>query len=320
MKNIYIASCKPDGGIYHCDFENGKLKKRGFYPLDRPMFLAIHNDKMYVVLRQTDGDFSGVCSAAINPDGTLGSFSAPVSTEGIVACHICISDDRIYTTNYLSGSISLITDKCEKTVTHSGKGPHPTRQTEPHTHYVNTTPDGKYLVSTDLGIDTVFVYDHDLNEISSAKVPEGHGARHLVFSPDGTRMYCANELASTVSVFDYNDGKLTLLGTYPALPKDFVGQSTLAAIRISPDGKYLYASNRGHDSITCFEIYGDSLRCLSHTPCGGESPRDFDIKDGYLFCTNEVSGNVTVFSCNGANIVKLDTELEAPGALCVIFG
>ncbi len=322
MKNIYIASCAKDGGIYLCDFENETLSTREIYPCDRPMFLAKSGNKFYTVLRQACGDFSALVNSSVNEDGTLSDFGSPVSTEGIVACHLCVHENDVYFTNYLSGSVSRIRNGvCDKLSVHSGKGVHQTRQDAPHTHFVGITPDGNHLVSTDLGIDTIFVYDFDLNIVSKAAVPAGHGARHLVFSKDGKKMYCANELASTVSVFNYDaqSASLSLLGTYPALPHGFDGQSTIAAIRISDDGKYLYTSNRGHDSITCFEICGDTLNALSHTPCGGKSPRDFNIKDGLLFCTNEVSGNVTVFECNGANLKKLDAELSVPGALCVIF-
>ncbi len=322
MKNIYVAACAPDGGVYLCDFENEKLSVREFYPFDSPMFLAKSGDKMYIELRKTDGENSGILECNIAPDGTLSNFGAPVSTKGIVACHLCVHDSDVYCVNYLSGSVSRIRNGvCDKLDVHTGHGPHPTRQEAAHTHYINVTPDGKYLVSTDLGLDTVYIYDFDLGVHSTAKVPDGHGCRHVVFNHEGTRMYCVNELASTVTVFIYSDGTLVPLGTYPALPPDYDGVSTAAAIRISDDGKYLYVSNRGHDSITCFEITdSDTLEIRSYTPCGGKRPRDFDIKDGYLFSTNEETNDVTVFRCEGPKLTLLDTKIDAEGALCVIFG
>ena len=322
MKNIYIAACAEDGGVYLCDFENEKLTVREFYKFASPMFLAKSGSKMYIELRKTDGENSGILECDIAEDGTLSNFGIPVSTKGVVACHLCVHDSDIYCVNYVSGSVARIRNGvCDRLDVHTGKGPHPTRQDKAHTHYINVTPDGKYLVSTDLGLDTVFVYDFDLNVHSKAKVPDGHGARHLVFNHEGNRMYCVNELTSTVTVFIYSDGTLEPLGTYPALPPDFDGVSTAAAIRISDDGRYIYVSNRGHDSITCFEIMpSDVLEVRSYTPCGGKRPRDFDIKDGYLFSTNEETNDVTVFRCEGAKLTKLDTKIDAKGALCVIFG
>ena len=307
--DFYVASCEKDGGIYECRYSGGKAGILSVTHLDRPMYMITDGEKMHVILREYfDKSHSAIVSLDIE-NGKLTNCSDAISTEGVVACHLCKLDGAIYAVNYLSGSI---TKPGYKTVTHSGSGPNRKRQDMPHTHYIESF-DGKYLLSTDLGTDEIYVYDKDLNEISRAKVPEGHGARHLAYA--GGYVYCANELKSTVSVFEYSDGRLNIKNTIGTLPSDFKGESTVAAIRIK-DG-YVYVSNRGHDSISVMKIEGDSLRLVTTVPCGGESPRDFDIFGNLLICTNETSGNVTFFEIKNSIPLRLEAELKIKSALCV---
>ena len=231
---------------------------------------------------------------------------------GIVPCHLSVIDGDVYTVNYLSGNVVKIPDTVSA---HSGRGPHPTRQTEAHTHFVSPTPDGKYVLCTDLGIDSIFIYTRNLEKVSVAKVPDGYGARHLAFSDDGKLVYCVNELISSVSVFDYDDGKLAYLDTYDCLP-DFKEKNTAAAIRVN--GKYLYISNRGADTITRLEINGKTLRLLENTPCGGKNPRDFLVVDDLVFCTNEFTNDVTVLKLKDGKPALTDVKLDMPNPLCVI--
>ncbi len=310
MKHIYITSCDKAGGIHHYTFENGKLEFCEKVDLDRPMYAVIDNGRAYVLLRQIseETNFGGLVSFDIDKNGCLVNGTTPQTSQGIVPCHLCVEGGDVYAVNYLSGNVVKFPDKV---VTHMGKGVHPTRQDMAHTHFVTVTDDKKYLLCTDLGVDTVFVYDRDLNPVSCAKVPDGSGPRHLCIG--GEYVYCVNELSNDVSVFSFKDGRLTLLGTYAAIP-DFVGQSTAAAIRLYK-GR-LYVSHRGADCISCFEIQGEKLRLLWNKPCGGQAPRDFDIVDGYIICTNE-GGNVAVLKLNddGADIVSDDIKMPDP--LCV---
>ena len=166
-------------------------------------------------------------------------------------------------------------------------------------------------------MDKIIVYDHELHRISEASVPAGEGCRHLDYSPDGKFVYCANELGSSVSVFAYENGLLKLLDTYKALPEGFNGQNTAAAIRVSPDGKILYVSHRGHDSVCAFDIVGGCrLENPEWTKIAGSSPRDFNFAGNYMFCANE-KPKVTIFKVDGKRLEKLDDELDIPGALCV---
>lgn len=310
MKHIYISSCDKSGGIYHYAFENGNLNFVNKTPLDRPMYAIVRERKLYVILRETDvaTHFGGLLSFDIDCSGNLVNATEIESTNGICPCHLEVTGNEKFIVNYLSGNLVKVG---EKTVSHSGKSIHPTRQEAAHTHFVAVSTDQQYVLCSDLGLDTVFVYDRKLNDVSSAKVPEGSGCRHLCFH--GNLVYCVNELSSDVSVFTFENGILTLLGTYDAIP-DYKRESTAAAIRVYENR--LYVSHRGADCVSCFEICGDTLKLLWNTPCGGHAPRDFNVVDGYLICANE-GGNISVLRLfdNGAELISNDIQMRDP--LCV---
>ena len=313
MKHIYILSCETNGGIYHYLFENGEFQFVEKTSLDRPMYAIIRDNKMYVILREVDTKthFGGILSFDIAENGSLINPTNTENTNGIVPCHLEVLRNNKYVVNYLSGNIVKIN---EKTVTHSGKGVHPTRQEAPHTHYVCASPDKKYILCTDLGSDKIFVYDENLNEKHSVKFPDGSGPRHLCFSDDAQYLYCVNELSNDVSVLEWNNGAPILKNTYSAIP-DFKGQSTAAAIRIK--GECLYISNRGADTISRFKIVGDKLELLENTYCGGKGPRDFNIIDDYIICTNENSNDVMVLKIENGKPVLTGERLEIGCPLCV---
>lgn len=316
IKRIYILSCETDGGIYHCLFENGKFQFIDKTTLDRPMYGVIRDDRIYVILREIDSEthFGGILSFDIDENGKLINPTKIESTNGIVPCHLEVVDDKKYVVNYLSGNIVTVG---EKAVAHSGKGVHPTRQEASHTHYVCASPDKKYILCTDLGLDKIFIYDENLTEKYTVKMPDSSGPRHICFSQDGEFLYCVNELSNDVSVFEWNNGNPILKGTYSAIP-DFKCESTAAAIRIKD--KYLYISNRGANTISRFEIIGDKLILLDNTYCGGEGSRDFDIIDDYIICTNENSNNVTVLKLENGKPVLTNEKIEIGSPLCIIGG
>lgn len=313
MKHIYISSCDRDGGIYHYLFRDGTLEFCDKTPLDRPMYTVTYGGRLYVLLREIDesNHFGGVMSFEIAEDGSLCHPSEVVSTKGICPCHLTVTDDELYVVNYLSGNIVSTSGKESK---HTGGGINLPRQDTAHTHYVNLSPDKKYLLCCDLGLDRIDTYDFDLNVVSSAKVPSGHGARHLAYASDGKYIYCANELGSTVSVFAYEDGALRLQSTYSSI-SETTKENTAAAIRYH-DG-CVYVSNRGEDTIVCFKATKDTLSFVSRTPTGGASPRDFDFCGDHLICTNENTNNITVFAVNGGVLVPTDEVTAVKNPLCV---
>ena len=307
--DFYIAGCSKDGAVYHCGFDETGAHIKSVTEISEPMYLAREGNQMHILLRECyDNRIGGVCTAEILNDGSLGEPSAPVSTEGVVPCHLCILGGRIYCVNYISGSVARIPDRL---VTHSGCGVNPKRQEGPHTHYINSF-DGKYLLCTDLGCDEIYTYDSELREVSRVSLPAGSGPRHLISCKD--KIFCVNELGNTVSAFNYTDGKLNYLYSKPLFDGDT--ESTAAAIRVY--GRFLYVSNRGHDSISVFSMDGEELELIECVDCGGKSPRDFNIIDDILICTNEASDNVTFFKLSGGIPQKLDFELNIKQPLCVI--
>lgn len=318
MRDIYIAECVPEGGLYHYKMDaEGIVTFCEKTEILSPMYMAKQNGKMFVLENKWEDGNSGLSVYAIGEDGALGAKLSEASTRGVCACHLCVTEtETVYAVNYVSGSVVKIPGDL---VVHAGEcGPAKPRQDVPHTHYVNVTPDGKYFLVTDLGLDTIFVYDKDLNKISETKAPAGAGPRHLVFSEDGKTCFCVNELDSTVSAYDYQDGELMPVDTVSILPEGFTEQNTAAAIRWH-DG-LIYASNRGHNSIACLSYEHRKLRVKSITDCGGKGPRDFDIFGDILICTNENSNNVTFFKVKGEELYKTQQELSLKGALCVISG
>ena len=311
---IYVLSCQTTengGGIYAYDLaENGELEKRAYFPCDRPMYAVKCEKSLCVLLRQPFENSQN--SGYFFVDENLQNATEIKDTQGVVACHLCVEKDDVYIVNYLSENIAKNGEVIAQRI---GKSLHPTRQTEPHTHFVGQTPDG-YLAVCDLGTDTLSVYDKNLTLISKSKVPFGYGIRHLVFSKDGKYIYAVNELVPSVSVFAYANGKAELVNTVKINCKN--EKANGAAIRLSDDGKYLYVSLREENAICVFEVDGEKLTFLQKVDCGGDSPRDFDICGKYLIVCNENSGNVVVYRTANRLITNKVAEISIKSALCVV--
>ena len=308
---MYFLSCEKEengGGVYAYHLtENGTLEERGYFACDRPMYALKCEKGLCVLLRQpfADSEFSGYFFIG----NDLKTATEIKSTQGKVACHLAVDGDAVYTVNYLSGNLV-------KNGTHiaqrEGKSVHSTRQTEPHTHFVCKTPDG-YFAVCDLGTDTLAIYDCDLRLFSEAKVPDGYGIRHLIFSNDGKFIYAVNELVPSVSVFTYKKGKAKLVETIKIDCQH--EKANGAAIRLSKDGKTLYASVREENAVAVYKVNGAALTHLQTLPCGGDSPRDIEVCEDYLVCANERSGNVTVYDLKKG---VFTAELALKNALCCV--
>ena len=313
--NIYILSCVENGGIYRYSFsDGGALNFVDKVTLDRPMYSIIENNKFYTILREPF--FEDTNSGLIVFDLDNGKLKNPtkiISTKGEVACHLCADNGLIYVVNYTSGSIIRMPDKLVK---HIGSSINKNRQATPHAHYVGLTPDNKYICAVDLGLDKIILYDKNLNFISNVSVKPGNGARHLIFSDNGKYAYCANELSSTVTVFSYNSGNLCFENEYTTFPEEFSENNAPAAIRFHKG--YIYVSNRGHNSIACYKTVENTLELIDFTNCGGCSPRDFNIYDDFLVCTNEESDNVVIFKILNGILVKIN-QISVPKPLCVCY-
>ena len=247
--HLYFASCVRNGGIYHYTLQGGTLCSKSRTVCDRPMYLYAEKGRLLALLRQpfTDSQNSGLISFTLDEEGNPAKTGEIVSTRGEVACHLCRFQGKTYVANYLSGSLWRSDGILD---VHQGKGVHQTRQEAPHVHYVTPSPDGTCLLAVDLGLDAIFSYDENLQVLDVAHVPAGHGSRHLAFSEDGQTVFCVNELASTVTVFDYKDGQLES-GKTPcrgASPRDFLIVEDM-----------LICTNEIENNVTFFRVEKEKL-------------------------------------------------------------
>ncbi len=310
---FYAADCDPEGGVYLFSLTDKGVKREGFAPLDRPMYLNFHGGFCRAVLRAPFGTKeSGVATLRVEPDGALSPVGGIEPTHGAVGCHLTATDAGVYVVNYTSGSVCKLPDTVDR---HEGRGADPARQSAPHTHCVIETPDGRALAVTDLGTDEIYLYDHDLRELSRACLPPGSGPRHLAFSADGKRAYCSCELSSEVAVLSYENGRLSYLFSVSTLPEGFSGENTTAAVRVREP--YLYVSNRGHDSIACFRLEGRTPVPLAVVPTGGASPWDFDLWKDNLVCANYKSGDLTFFTVKDGVPSPTGERVALRAPLCV---
>jgi len=314
--HVYIASCTVDGGIYHYHLDpTGTLDLVNITAMDSPKYMVIADGKMYIVRNDAASNGSGIQVYELDADGNLTNPSDVMPTMGTEGCHIAVVGDNVYCANYGSGSIIKMPDRL---VQHTGKGINPDRQAGPHAHFVGLTPDGNYLLAIDLGVDTVFQYDLDLNLVARTSIPAGHGPRHLVFSDDGRYCFIANELISSVTVCAYRNERLTVLDTVSTLPEGYMDVSYCAAIRWKDDK--IYVSNRGHNSVAVMSFADETLTLTSTFDCGGDFPRDMHLCGAFLLCTNQLSDDVTVFKADADGSYALVNTIHVKTPLCVTFG
>lgn len=330
---VYIGSySSPSGeGIYTfiLDRSSGKLT-RACSPvrIENPSYLAMSADGgcLYSVLetktyRGEKG--GGVAAFSVDASGGLSPLGGQ-PTLGEDPCYLSVDGrgEYLLAANYSGGSMAVfplakdgsILPQSSLTV-HSGSGPVPERQSEPHVHCTDFTPGERFVFAVDLGLDAVKLYRLDRargtvrpEPGAEMKLRPGSGPRHAVFRDALRTAYVVNEIASDLAVFRYGeDYRFEPLQYLSTLPAGFRGENTAAAVRLSPDGRFLYASNRGHDSIAAFRIRGDGLlEPAGFFPSGGRGPRDFaiDPRGEFLLAANEKSGNVSVF--------RLDRETGIP--------
>ena len=312
-----------------------------------PSFLALHPNGRFLYAAGESSEVGGakqggVTAFAIEPDGKL----KPLNTQpsgGNGPCHLAVDAQGrfVFTANYGSGSVAALPirkdgslDAPASTMQHAGSSVNQQRQEGPHAHCVNLSPDQRFLLACDLGLDKVMIYQlgakaHALsaNEPAFATVAPGSGPRHLAFDPRGKFVYVVNEMSSTVTVFAYDArrGALREVQTISTLPKDFTGQSWCAEIAVHPSGKFVYASNRGHDSIAVFaaERRAGRLAPVEFQPTQGRTPRHFalDPTGSWLLAENQASDNVVVFHVDtrtGA-LSASGQKLEVPSPVSAVF-
>ena len=319
-------------GIYKADFdtETGQLANLELFAAEpSPTYLAFdQNQHLYTVGSQDDK--GGI--AAYQTDGTLLNH---VVEEGAPHCYVAVDEKRnlVYAANYHKGQVlvykrqedgSLLLSDVDQ---HSGQGPHE-NQASPHVHFTDLTPD-HYLVTCDLGTDQVITYDLDqegkLSKLYTYHSQPGAGSRHIIFHNHYKIAYLICELNSTIEVLIYDGvGEFERMQVISTLPDGYEGFNGTAAIRLSKDGKYLYASNRGHDSIAVYTILADgSLELLEIVPTHGQTPRDFDLTPDqeFVIAVHQDSDNATVFKRNPetGRLAELSNYFHVPEAVCISF-
>ena len=317
LSDFLVASCVPDGGVYRYRLHyDEKIEFKQKISMPSPMYLQLEKNSLWAVLRNPFSESKESGTAEYDVD-TGRQISNVFSTRGEVACHIAVDDKDIYCANYISGSVFKSPSQI---VNHTGRGTNPKRQSSPHVHSVVFSPDKCYILSCDLGLDTVFVYDRNLNIVSTSRVPSGAGARHLVFSGDGRFVYCANEMGGSISVFSFENGALSYIHTLSILPNNFYGDASAAAIKISKDGNILYVTERAAQSIVTISAEGSDLSIISHTNCHGKEPRDFTLlaDEQYAVCTNQFSDTVALFKINEDRTPSYLNSFEVSAPLCAV--
>ena len=312
--------------------------------IPNPSYLALDPTLRYVysVNEMTDG---AVSAFAINQSTGMLTFINMMATNGQDTTHLSVqpSGQFLFSASYTSGnfqvfpinsdgSIGAMTDNFQSVG--NGTGPNPDRQEGPHAHQILTDLDGNHVFGVDLGADKVNVWNLDPstgvlnpNTVPFVGIASGSGPRHMAFHPDRQHAYVLSELASSITVFDYDPVRAAFIWkqTISTLPPDFTGTNTTAEIRIHPSGRFLYNTNRGHNSVTMFEIEPETgeLEVIGWESTLGEWPRgmNLDPSGTFLYAANQNTDNIAVFRINPANgKLEFSTLINTPTPVDVEFG
>lgn len=328
-------------GIYVYDFDTktADTKQLGIIKnIVNPSYVALskNNDVIYSVSEV--GANSAAAAFKFNPKTNEGTLLNKEATKGADPCFVLTNGKHVFTANYSGGSISVYGIKADGSLTpvkqlvqHTGSGPDK-RQTSAHVHQTLFSPDGKYVISTDLGEDKIYVYNYQANAEKpltlkhSISTNPGSGPRHITFSPNGKLAYLAHEFNGKISVFSYNDGNFKLLQEIGTTASDFTGRIDAADIHISADGKFLYESNRGDaNNISVFAVQKDGkLKHVETVSTLGKGPRNFSIdpSGNYLLVGHQYSNDIIIFQRNAKTGKLTDSKkrIAVGSPVCLIFG
>ncbi len=337
--------------IYRLNAETGALSPYKIVEnVVEPSFLAIDKKRRYLyAVNETEtyeGAKSGAVSAfAIKDDGDL-QFLNKIPSLGGAPCYITVSDNEkfVLLANYVGGSAAVFPIEKDgrigastSIVQHSGTGANKKRQESAHAHSINLDHKNRFAYVCDLGTDKVMIYEFDEKHGKLTPNPAqaffqtkaGAGPRHFIFHPNHKFAFVINELDSTIISLAYEskDGTLKEIQTLSALPNDYSGVSYCADVHVSPNGKFLYGSNRGHDSLVTYKIdeQNGSLELVGFTPTGGKYPRNFGIEPNgnFLLAANQNSDSITTFKLNQTTgmpeIIAQKTPIPNPVCLKFIY-
>ncbi|REJ87671.1 MAG: lactonase family protein [Planctomycetota bacterium] len=349
---LFISAFAPgEEGAIHAftlNEDSGRLKQiHRTTDVEHPFFLAASPNGEFLYSIHAPGQFGGDEDeqvAAFEIIGRTGELKLlnRQSSRGTAACYLDVdaTGKAVVLANYSTGSVASFPVKDDGSlgeaasfVQHAGASVDPDRQTAPHAHCFVISPDNRFAFAADLGLDQILGYrlDAATAELTSARqpfvrTPPAAGPRHLTFHPDGGHLYVINELHNSVTMFDYetDSGILIELQTISTLPDDFDGASYCADLKITPDGKRLYGTNRGHDSIAAYEIDEDGrLTLIAIEPSLGAGPQNLAITPGgeLLLCANMPGNNVVVFNIDAetGRIEPTGDPVPMPSPSCIIL-
>jgi 6-phosphogluconolactonase len=349
---LYIGTYTSKGseGIYVYKFnaETGDLGKlHTVKDVVQPSFLTIDKSRKYLYAVNETEEFEGKKSGAVSAfaidqkTGDLKFLNKQPSLGG-APCFITVSNNEkfVLVANYLGGNVSVFPieagGKLGASVDlqqNNGSGPNKDRQEAAHAHSIDLDKKNKFAVACDLGVDKVFIYEFDDKTGKLKPNPNqnvfqtkpGAGPRHFAFHPKGKFAFVINELDTTITslAFDEKNGTLKEIQTVPTLPESFKGSNTCADVHVSPNGKFLYGSNRGHDSIVVYKIDEKTgkLNYVEHTATGGKTPRNFTIAPNgkFLLAANQNSDSIIVFKINekSGKLTQTESKVDVSMPVCL---
>jgi 6-phosphogluconolactonase len=348
---VYVGTYTGHGsqGIYGYGFDRatGQLSSLGLVAESQsPAFLAVDPSRSFLYASNEADQYEGHAGGAVSAfaiDRTSGklSFLNEVSAHDPGPAHVVVdfTGKDVLISNYPLGSVAVFPvldggrlGEASDFVRHKGSSVNPERQQGPHAHSITLSPDDRFAIAADLGLDQLVVYPLDpakgkLETPHVVKIHPGSGPRHMTFDPGGKFLYLLSEMASTVTVFSYQAaaGGLTELQTISTLPKEFSGESTAAEIQIHPSGKFVYASNRGDDSIAVFAVdqAQGTLQFVERVATAGKTPRNFalDPSGAWLLAANQNSDDIVIFRVDQktGRLTPTGQVVQLSAPVCVVF-
>jgi len=337
----YTKSCESKGiYVYEFDSNTGAFTlKNNTENILNPSYLTVSSDNKFVYSVSENDKKSSVSAFGFNSKSGKLDFMNYQNPNGLNPCYIINDDKNVITANYSSGNISVLgknsdgsIGEVKQVVQHTGKSVNANRQEAPHAHMVYFSPDKKYVLANDLGTDKVYLYQNNPNSAtevltlkSSIEVKPGSGPRHLIFSKDGKYVYVLQELDGTITSFSYADGTLKKVSETTVVAADFKGDIGAADIHISPDGKFLYATNRGTaNDISAFKILKNGkLEFVQRTSTLGKGPRNFNIDPtgNFLLVGHQYTNEIVIFKRDKTTGMLTNTgkKIELCSPVCLVF-
>lgn len=337
----YTRSCDSKGiYVYEFDSKTGDFSlKNNTENILNPSYLTVSNDNKFVYSVSENDKKSSVSAFRYDSKSGKLDFMNYKNPNGLNPCYIINDEKNVFTANYSSGNISVLgknndgsIGEVKQVVQHTGKSINIKRQDAPHAHIVYFSPDKKYVLANDLGTDKVYVYQYNPNAAvevltlkSSIEVKPGSGPRHLIFSKDGKYIYVLQELDGTMTSFSYDDGILKKVSETTVVAADFKGDIGAADIHISPDGKFLYATNRGTaNDISAFKILKNGkLKFVQSTSTLGKGPRNFNIDPtgNFLLVGHQYTNTIVIFKRDKKSGMLTDSgkKIELCSPVCLVF-